>query len=132
VDGPSGHKPCYVVADGAEGEWRCFVPGARSGDAGVSLRMVMPVSGRISLRFSSATPWISWQIAGTDEITAPAGGRIEAITEGEAGTTLTIRHDEDVTSRLLHLDRVNDGLSVGTKVRAGQVLGVAGGSGDPA
>lgn len=130
VDGPSGHKPCYVVADTTSGGWRCFAPGARQAAPDTDLRMLMPVDGRIALRFSSATPWISWDISGKTDVTAPAAGRIEAIDSDTSGITVTIRHD-DVISRLLHLDQIAEGLAVGATVRPGQALGVAGGHGKP-
>src|SRR5699024_6558024 len=122
----------YVIADGAAGGWRCFAPGIGPAGPDTDLRMLVPVEGRIALRFSSATPWISWKVSGQTEVTAPAAGQIDSIGPTQAGLILAIRHDAALISWLLHLDRLAEGLDGGASIGPGQLPGVAGGHGDPA
>lgn len=142
IDGPTGRKPCYVVAAGGEAAgpdaggaaagWRCFAPGARVIAADAALRMLMPVAGRVKDRYSSATPFITWRGGQAGPVAAPAAGRITEAGPGEGGQVVAIEHGDGVVSRLLHLDSLAPGIAVGASVSPGQLLGSAGTSREPA
>lgn len=134
IDGPSGKKPCYVVADTDEGAdgWRCFAPGSRVIAADAALRMLMPLAGRIKDRYSSATPLITWRAGQAGPVVAPAAGKVVEAGPGEAGLTVVIAHGDGVSSRLMHLDTLAPGIAAGVEVDPGQTIGSAGAKADPA
>ncbi len=128
VNGPSGNKSCYVVAQ-AKGGYDCYAPGARVVAISAAPSMVAPVAGVLSRRYAppvegeAESGSIAWKAAQGTAVVAVAEGQIAAVDKDAAGVRLTISHADQLTSVYFGLENIPDEIRVGATVKTGAMIG---------
>lgn len=142
VEGPETTMHCFVFQPTHAGDFNCM------GDTGMSKQgalngMVTPVAGVMTATFGPRRHPILHKVLmheGVDWV-APVGtpvraayaGRVVAV--GDAGTLgnyVKIEHDRDRATGYAHLSGFAPGLTVGQQVKAGDLIGYVGTSGQSA
>ena len=131
----TGNLDCYVMQSQPGAQYEC-VSSAGQGSVPDST-MITPVSGVIVARFgpqgsndTSGTQMnygIDWTAPADSPVVAAFAGTVTSIgPEAGFGTVVRLSHDGDKTSMYGYLARTATGLSVGSAVKAGQVIGYVG------
>ena len=128
IDGPSGHRACYVVP-GPEG-FECHSPGTRITEIGPTL--LQPVAGVLSQRFIPGTSGtgqvndeggrVIWTAPQNTPVIAAAAGEVRVAQDG----VVEIAHPGGLVSRYLGLAATEAGLAPGDAVAPGTRIGRSG------
>jgi murein DD-endopeptidase MepM/ murein hydrolase activator NlpD len=139
VDGPETAMHCFVFRPAHTGDFSCL------GDVGVGRQsalngMVTPVAGVMTSTFGPRRhpilhkvlmhEGVDWAAPVGTPVRAAYGGRV--VTIGDAGTLgnyVKIEHDRNRATGYAHLGTFAPGLSVGQQVKAGDLIGYVGTSG---
>lgn len=138
VSGPSGDKPCYIVAEAPGQPADCIVPG--KGAPAPALASVdglhAPVSGVLSQRFvppgqrqeaASLRGHVLWSAPQGARVQAVAAGVVTAlIKDGPLGAMIELTHKGGLQSRYLGLGGIASGVTQGAELADGAALGVVG------
>ncbi len=132
----TGSLNCFVAQAAAGARFECVSPDGESADVSQP-GMVKPVNGVVVAKFGpKAQPDASGENMnfGVDW-TAPKGSPVVAAFDGDVtvagveapfGTVVRLSHANGATTMYGYLLRVQNGLAVGAKIKAGQVVGFVG------
>jgi hypothetical protein len=142
IKGAGGTMACHVYRPVGKTEFSCFgAPGSSMG-GGVRLRegMITPVKGVLTsgygprmhpiLKVAKLHRGVDWAApTGTPVSSAFDGEVIDASVSTSYGNVVRIRHAGGIETRYAHLDQFGDLARAGQKVRAGDVIGFVGTTG---
>ena len=139
---------CYVIpedrprSDRQAGAFRCFDPDAiaSGGGGGHGSGFHIPVQGIKSRGFGARVEsgrktkrqhnGINWAAPIGTPVRATAAGTVAKLEQSETyGNVISLSHDGGVESRYAHLDLFSEGLNEGDTVKAGQLIGRVGTTG---
>ncbi|WP_420857750.1 peptidoglycan DD-metalloendopeptidase family protein [Marivivens marinus] len=140
VRGPSGTIDCYVVPDPVTEGYGCFAPGGGGAVGGIGGGLIIPVSGTKTSDFGPRMHPVLRQLRNHNGVdwAAPTGTPIHAAADGvisskrvsdSYGNVIYIDHPGSRQTRYAHMDRFADGISQGSQVRAGDLIGYVGTTG---
>jgi len=130
----TGNLDCYAFQADANSGFDC-VSGA--GDSSVPQNgMTLPVNGVIVAKFGAQQPdstannmnfGVDWSAPEGSPVVAAYDGKVQSVgSEASLGLTIRLTHNDNKTSMYAYLQRPEPGLTVGTQVKAGQVIGYVG------
>lgn len=143
VDGPSGDKPCYVVADTGDGSGApgCFTRQQISGDAS-GAALTPPVAGVVSQRFvpmgsendarndtegDLLRGHVVWSALQGSPVRAATAGTITAMGEDKTyGLSIEITQPDGAITRYRGLGGIAAGIATNARVEAGAQIGTVG------
>ncbi|MDO5642819.1 MAG: M23 family metallopeptidase [Paracoccus sp. (in: a-proteobacteria)] len=140
VNGPSGDKPCYIVADDGSSEPGCFQ--RRKASVAGGLALTPPVAGVMAQRFvpmgeggDGDTPGGGDLLRGHVVWSAPQGSPVHAAAAGTVtafgpqapwGLSVEITHEGGAITRYRGLGEIAPDLAEGGRIAAGAPLGSVG------
>nr|WP_252193248.1 M23 family metallopeptidase [Rhizobium sp. CSW-27] len=142
VDGPETAMHCFVFRPAHAGDFSCLGD-VGAGKHGALNGMVTPVAGVMTATFGPRRhpilhkvlmhEGVDWAAPVGTPVRAAYAGRVVAV--GDAGTLgnyVKIEHDRDRATGYAHLSGFAPGLTVGQQVKAGDLIGYVGTSGQSA
>ena len=138
IRGTGGDRPCYVVPDKQNGGFGCYAPGGLYAPGGGVIRA--PVAGIMTSKFGPRMhpilktvrlhTGVDWAAPTGTPVYAAADGQVGFAGDGKGyGNLLIISHSDGLETRYAHLDKFASGISAGTAVRAGALVGYVGTTG---
>jgi murein DD-endopeptidase MepM/ murein hydrolase activator NlpD len=131
----TGNLECYAFQSQAGQEFDCV---SADGQSSIPENgMVLPVNGTVVAQFGMQKAekdakeamnfGVDWSAAEGTPVLAAFAGDVQSISaEGAWGTVVRLSHADNKSTMYAYLQRVEPGLIVGTKVKAGQTIGYVG------
>ncbi|MEM6758931.1 MAG: M23 family metallopeptidase [Pseudomonadota bacterium] len=144
LSGPTAEFECFVVRpNNSTSPFGCFDPNAIGGGGGTGLggsNFVIPVSGTKTSGFGPRHHpilnrtvnhnGVDWAAPTGTPVRATAGGKVSrANFSSSYGNIVYIDHPGGAHSRYAHLDAFSEGITLGSEVQPGQVIGYVGTTG---
>lgn len=142
IKGEGKSLECHVFKQAGKDDYACFGQGSGSGGGGVSLRagMVTPADGVLTSRFGPRMHPIlkvaklhkgtDWAAPVGTPVVAAFDGTISAAGDGGTyGNLIKITHAGGMETRYAHLNAFADGIKAGLEIKAGDLIGYIGTTG---